>query len=155
MLIATRGRSDTVRSALARAEMELHDSGITLPPRYDAVISAIQNLSPRTLNDETQAKDWLEVLELARTARGPGVRAQLGLEPMPDRLAAYRQIQVRCHVIAFEDDLITPPHEGRAVAEAIPGAGFELISGCGHYGYLEDPGAVNKSILEFFRQPAF
>ncbi len=59
-----------------------------------------------------------------------------------------------CQVIAFADDLVTPPHLGREVADAIPGAVFELIEGCGHYGYLEDPAAVNKAVVQFLTGPA-
>jgi pimeloyl-ACP methyl ester carboxylesterase len=43
---------------------------------------------------------------------------------------------------------------GGEVADAIPGAGYELIAGCGHYGYLEDPAMVNKAIVEFLTTEA-
>ncbi|MBT2209344.1 alpha/beta fold hydrolase [Actinomadura sp. NEAU-AAG7] len=152
VLMATRGRGDEMRDALARAEAELYDSGAALPPSYLAAVRAAQNLSPRTLDDPQAVRDWLDVFEATPPA-GPGVRAQLGLEPIPDRLAAYRAIAVPCHVIAFADDLLTPPHLGRELAATIPGATFELIGGCGHYGYLEDPEAVNKSVIEFLRAP--
>ena len=146
VLMATKGRSDELRSRMALAEKELYDSGTTLPPGYAAVVHAMQHLSPRTLDRD--AADWLDLIELsART--GAGVRAQLDLEPAPDRLAAYRGITTACHVLAFADDLVTPPHLGREVAEAIPGATFEVVEGCGHYGYLEDPAAVNASLLAF------
>jgi pimeloyl-ACP methyl ester carboxylesterase len=52
-------------------------------------------------------------------------------------------------VISFEHDVLTPPHLGEEVAAAIPGATFEVISGCGHLGYLERPDQVNRSILGF------
>ncbi|MFE2449697.1 alpha/beta fold hydrolase, partial [Streptomyces sp. NPDC059426] len=52
-------------------------------------------------------------------------------------------------VIAFADVLITPAQLAREVADAIPGAEYELIEGCGHYGYLEDPATVNKVMVEF------
>ncbi|GAA3086336.1 alpha/beta fold hydrolase [Streptosporangium carneum] len=153
VLMATRGRSDTVRSALAVGEIELGDSGVEPPARYRAAVQALQVLSPSTLNDDLQAKDWLDLFELT-LSRGPGVQAQLRLDPMPDRLDAYRRIGVPCLVISFADDLITPPHHGRAVAEAIPGAIHEELAACGHYGYLEDPAGVNKRILAFFERDA-
>jgi pimeloyl-ACP methyl ester carboxylesterase/DNA-binding transcriptional ArsR family regulator len=150
VLMATHGRCDAVRTALARAEVELADSGVCLTAGYRAVVQALQSLSPQTLNDDKQMVDWLDLFELAQRG-GPGVRSQLRLSPMPDRLAAYRGIRVPCHVIAFADDLVTPPYLGREVAEAIPGAGYEVLAGCGHYGYLEQPDAVNASILRFLR----
>ncbi|MFJ8661918.1 alpha/beta fold hydrolase [Streptomyces sp. NPDC093795] len=152
VLMATRGRTDALRAALTRAETELHDSGVILPARYAAVLRALKFLSPRTLDDERELTDWLDLFELAPPA-GPGLRAQMEVSRLENRLAAYRGIRVPCQVIAFADDLVTPPHLGREVADAIPGAVFELIEGCGHYGYLEDPAAVNKAMVQFFTGP--
>nr|AEF16028.1 LipE-like protein [Streptomyces viridochromogenes] len=148
VLMATRARTDTLRSALTRAEIELHDSGTQVPPRYAAVLRALKSLSPRTLDDDAAMADWLDLFELAGPA-GPGQRVQMELSKLNDRLDAYRGIRVPVQVIAFADDLITPPHLGREVADAIPGALYELIEDCGHYGYLEDPATVNKALVQF------
>lgn len=153
VLMATRCRADVFRTAVARAEIALHDSAAAVPPLYDAVYRAVQNLSPRTLNDDARMTDWLDLFELSPVS-GPGVRAQLELSLFGDRRAAYRRIAVPCQVIAFDGDLNAPPHLVREVAEAIPGARFEVVPGCGHYGYLEDPVTVNKVIVEFFRSAA-
>ncbi|MFF3020997.1 alpha/beta fold hydrolase [Streptomyces sp. NPDC057939] len=150
VLMATRGRADAVRSALSRAEIELYDTDVRLPASYEAVIEAMQMLSPTTLDDDQRARDWLDLLELTR-ASGPGSRAHLGITVGSDRRTAYRAIRVPTRVIAFEDDLISPPRLGREVAEAIPGAEFEVLPDCGHYGYLEQPEAVNKSLIGFLR----
>ncbi|MFD3870354.1 alpha/beta fold hydrolase [Streptomyces sp. NPDC058623] len=150
VLMATRGRADAVRSALSRAEIELYDADVRLPASYEAVIEAMQMLSPTTLDDEQRARDWLDLLELTRSS-GPGSRAHLGITVGSDRRPAYRDIRVPTRVIAFEDDLISPPRLGREVAEAIPGAEFEVLPDCGHYGYLEQPEAVNKSLIGFLR----
>ncbi|MEU7650218.1 alpha/beta fold hydrolase [Streptomyces huasconensis] len=149
VLMATRGRTDALRRAMTLAEIELYDSGVQLPARYAAAMRALKSLSPRTLDDEVKFADWLDLFELSAPP-GPGQRAQYEVSKLDDRLAAYRGIQVPCHVIAFADDLVTPPHLGREVADAIPHATFELVADCGHYGYLEDPATVNKSILDFF-----
>lgn len=150
VLMATRGRTDAARAALSRAEIELHELGVRLPARYDAVVRAWQNLSPSTLDDDRAIADWLDLFEFSPPA--PGLAAQLRLDPMPDRLDAYRRIRVPAHVIAFEDDLITPPRLGAEVADAVPGATLEIVSAAGHYGYLEQPELVNKSILDFLRR---
>ncbi|MGP3953445.1 alpha/beta fold hydrolase [Streptomyces sp. 7N604] len=149
VLMATRGRTDVLRRELTATEIALHDSGMSLPPRYAAVLRAVKYLSPSTLNDDRAMADWLDLFELSPAA-GPGQRAQMDISKLSNRLQDYRGIEVPCHVIAFADDLVTPPHLGREVANAIPGATYEVIADCGHYGYLEDPGAVNKSIVEFF-----
>ncbi|MEU0203573.1 MULTISPECIES: alpha/beta hydrolase [unclassified Streptomyces] len=151
VLMATRGRTDALRSATAAAERALHDSGVVLPPAYAAWVRALRNLSPATLDDEQRVQDWLELFELAPEPTGPGVRAQLDLEVPEGRLDAYRAIDVPCLVIGFADDLVLPPRLSREVAEAVPGALYQEIKGCGHYGYLERPDEVNRVLLEFFR----
>ncbi|MDC0766873.1 alpha/beta fold hydrolase [Streptomyces sp. HD] len=150
-LIATRGRTDALRAAMAEAERALHDSGLQLPPAYTAWIRALQNLSPATLDDERQVQDWLELFEFSPQPQGPGVRAQLDLEVPDGRLEAYRAIDVPCLVVGFADDVILPPHLSREVADAIPGAVHREIKGCGHYGHLERPDELNRVLLEFFR----
>ena len=149
VLMASRARSDAFRTALARAEIELHDSGVRIPAAYRSVILALTSLAKSTVDEDADIRDWLDLFELA-PPDGPGVRAQLGLEPMPDRTRAYGAILVPCHVIAFSDDVLTPPAHGEELAGIIPGATFEVIAGAGHYGYLEQPEAVNDSIIKFF-----
>lgn len=151
VLMATRGRTDTLRAAMAAAERALHDGAVALPPAYAAWVRALTNLSPATLDDEQRVRDWLELFELSPEPSGPGVRAQLDLEVPEGRLRAYRGIDVPCLVIGFADDVLLPPHLGREVAEAVPGALYQEIKGCGHYGYLERPDEVNRVLLEFFR----
>jgi pimeloyl-ACP methyl ester carboxylesterase len=151
VLMATRGRTDLLRAAMSRAERALYDGRVALPPAYAAWVRALQNLSRATLDDEQQVQDWLEVFEYAPPVDGPGARAQLELAVPDGRLAAYRAITVSCLVIGFADDIILPPHLSREVAGAIPGAVYQEIKDCGHYGYLERPDEVNRALLDFFR----
>jgi pimeloyl-ACP methyl ester carboxylesterase len=95
-------------------------------------------------------QEWLDLFEFSGSGISAGVRAQLEVEDFPDRLAAYKWIRVPSLVIGFADDLMVPPYLAREVAEAIPGARYEEIDGCGHFGYLERPVAVNKLLVEFF-----
>ncbi|WP_416969945.1 alpha/beta fold hydrolase [Streptomyces sp. 4F14] len=150
VLMAARGRSDALSTALNHAERELEDLGIELPPRYRAVAQVLQQLSRGGLADDRRAADWLEVFELS-TAAESAVRAQRGLYPMPDRLAAYRGIRAPSHVVSFSDDVLAPPAAGREIAAAVPGATFELVDGCGHIGYLEHPDPVNRVLLAALR----
>lgn len=150
VLMATLGRTDALTEALAKAEIELCDSGVKLPPRYQATLYALHNLSRDTLNDADRLGDWLDVFELSAVDL-TAVRRQLGLQLIANRLPAYRRISCPCLVIGFADDLVTRPHLCRELAEAIPGARYREIDGCGHFGYLERPGAVNEAMIEFFR----
>ncbi|WP_405855664.1 alpha/beta fold hydrolase [Streptomyces sp. NBC_01515] len=79
----------------------------------------------------------------------PTIRAQLGLEVIPNRLPHYRRITHPCLVITFQDDLVVRPHLSRELAAAIPAATYTEIPGCGHYGYLERPHAVNEAVVGF------
>ncbi|GAA2531303.1 alpha/beta fold hydrolase [Pilimelia columellifera] len=149
VLMASRARTDTIRAALSRGEAELLDSGVELPVSYRAAVRAMQTLSPTTLDDHRAVRDWLDLFELASEG-GSGIRAQMALESMPDRRTAYGSISAPCHVLSFADDLITSPAQGRELAASIPGATYEVIPDAGHYGYLEQPEAVNRSLLAFF-----
>lgn len=151
VLMATRGRCDVTRASLRQAEIDLYDAGVEVPPRYAGMVKAMQNLSPRTLEDDGLARDWLDLLEMTAGRMRPGARAQLELDLLPDRLAAYAEISVPCHVISFADDIITPPALGREVAQAIPDASYDVVADAGHFGFLEQPEAVSELLLNFFR----
>jgi pimeloyl-ACP methyl ester carboxylesterase len=150
VLMASRARPDPISLALAAADRQLAEAGTALPPAYDAVNRALQNLSPRTLADPEAAQDWLDILEMSPADwTDPGLRAQAQVTMDTDRRAAYAAIGVRTLVMSFADDLIAPPACGRELAEAIPGAEFVEIPGAGHYGYLEHPSAVNDALVRF------
>ncbi|GAB3580431.1 alpha/beta hydrolase [Amycolatopsis endophytica] len=150
VLMATRGRQDLMRARMGAAEKELLDNGIELPPRYEAVVRALQNLSPRTLRDDAAIADWLDLFQFSPTVWTPGLRAQLDLDITESRLDAYRAIEVPCLVIGFADDLRLPAYLAREVAEAIPSAEYLEIADAGHYGYLERPDVVNDALVTFF-----
>nr|ADU56107.1 hypothetical protein CA878-29 [uncultured organism CA878] len=150
VLMAACGRSSLVQRVLAEGEAKLIELGTELPPGYLAAVRAMHNLGPATLADDDLTGDWLDLFEAADN-RGPGVRAQLLLSALPDRVEAYRAIKVPCHVVSFEHDLVAPPAAGRELATAIPGATHRTIPGCGHFGYLENPEAVNRELIRFLR----
>ncbi|WP_405774645.1 alpha/beta fold hydrolase [Streptomyces sp. NBC_00859] len=147
VLIATRARSDATRRALTEADRALRESGVQLPPKYEAMRTVLEMLSPATLNNDTAAKSWLEIFEL--TGGGRGGEGQAGVDRAGDRREVLRSITVPCRTIAFSDDLICPPHLVVEVADAIPGCDHVEIPSCGHLGNLERPDEVNAAIVEF------
>ncbi|MFI5835747.1 alpha/beta fold hydrolase [Micromonospora sp. NPDC051300] len=151
VLMASRARPDALSRALTAAEKQLYDNAVTLPPGYAAVVRAMQNLSPRTLADPQRAQDWLEIFELS-PAGDAGARAQLDLDWDTDRRDAYRTITAPTLVVSFADDLVTPAPRGRELADCIPRARYAEIPDSGHYGYLEQPDAVNDAVLAFFKE---
>jgi pimeloyl-ACP methyl ester carboxylesterase len=147
VLIATRARSDAFRQALTRADRALAACGVRLPPAYEAVQTVTQMLSPATLLDDTAVTMWLDLLEL--TADESGGAGQSGVDTDADRRPLLRRITVPCRVISFTDDLITPAALGAEVADAIRDCDHVEIGSCGHWGYLERPDEVNRSLLAF------
>jgi len=148
VLLATRGRSDVTRRALARAERALATSGLQLPDAYRAVKTVLEMLSPATLNRDTDVASWLEVFELSG-GRGAGGRGQSWVDLPEDHLTALRGVTTPCRVIAFPDDLISPPYLAAEVATAIPNCDYVVVPDCGHLGHLERPDDVNRTIIEF------
>jgi pimeloyl-ACP methyl ester carboxylesterase len=69
------------------------------------------------------------------------------VEDFPDRLAAYGRIKVPSLMIGFDGDLMIPSYLARELAEAIPGARYEEIEGCGHFDYLERLAEVNNLLV--------
>jgi pimeloyl-ACP methyl ester carboxylesterase len=66
-----------------------------------------------------------------------------------DRLA---EIAVPTLVIAGEFDILLPPRVGRAVADAITGAQFEVLLGESHQPFQEIPDEFNARVDAFWRQ---
>jgi pimeloyl-ACP methyl ester carboxylesterase len=147
VLIATKSRSDVARAAMAEADKAILGSDIALPPDYLAATAVFQMLSPATLNNDEAVSLWLETYQLSG-GRDPA-NGQAWIDTGADRREALREVTVPCRVIAFADDLITPPHLAAEVADAIPDCDFVEIAACGHSGYLERPDEVNSAIIEF------
>lgn len=147
VLMATRARADAVRRAQILADQALADSGVRLPARYAAAKSVLEMLSPTTLNDDIAVLPWLDVFELSGDGHGGG--GQAWVDAVDDRRPRLAGITVPCRVIAFTDDLLTPPQLAAEVADAIPGCDFVEIADCGHLGHLERPDEVNAAIIEF------
>ncbi|MFF5225469.1 alpha/beta fold hydrolase [Dactylosporangium sp. NPDC000521] len=152
VLMASRGRPDAMSRAFAAAERALYDERVRLPAGYDAAMRVVQNLSPRTLLDEQAVQDWLDLFEMSPPdVTDAGLRPQLDVDVDTDRLGVYRRICTPTLVLSFADDVVAPAVRGRELAEAIPGARYAEIPAAGHYGYLEQPDAVNDAMLTFFK----
>jgi pimeloyl-ACP methyl ester carboxylesterase len=50
-----------------------------------------------------------------------------------------------------EDDLLTPPAEAQAMAQAIPNAHLEVIPKAGHMAPFENHATANAAILRFLK----
>jgi pimeloyl-ACP methyl ester carboxylesterase len=147
VLIATKARADVARRAHSAAHRAIVESGIQLPPEYEAAMSVFQMLSAASINNDAVVSLWLDTFRLS--AGSDIARGQAWVDTGQDRRQELRRVTAPCRVIAFSDDLVTPPHLAAEVAEAIPECDLIEISSCGHFGYLERPEEVNSAIIEF------
>jgi pimeloyl-ACP methyl ester carboxylesterase len=150
VLMATRGRHDRTRDFFRSAEIDLLESGAELPPSYDAKVRLLESFSPKTLNDDVAARDWIEMFTMWPTKPTPGLKAQLNIAPEGNRLSAYRSIRTPVLVIGFADDVVLPAHLAREVADALPNGRYLEIPHTGHLGFIERPQIVNAAALKFF-----
>lgn len=116
---------------------------------HAAVNSMLTLFARRTLADDTFTRQWLE-MATAFPIRGEGPAAQYEAATLTDRLDVLTSVTVPTLVVAFAEDVVTPPQLCREVADAIAGSEYVEVKDCGHYGFLEQPGEVNDHLVRFF-----
>ncbi|NUT35777.1 MAG: alpha/beta hydrolase [Hamadaea sp.] len=147
VLMGTRARTDKFRRLLARAlAVQTRQAGPGT--ELEALMHLAQLFGPRTLADEQTMSDWLE-LRRRFPVTGPGAGAQYDASVIGDRRAALAGLTRPCLVMAFSADLITPPAACLEVHESVPSAAYVEFEGLGHFGFLEDPEAVNRAVIDF------
>lgn len=67
-----------------------------------------------------------------------------------DERARLSSVDVPTLVVVGDEDLCTPPHLSRELAESIPGARLELLPG-GHLVYIENPDGFFETVVGFIR----
>ena len=55
-------------------------------------------------------------------------------------------------VLVGDQDKLTPPKYSQFLAQGIPGARLEIITGAGHMVFIEQPRAFNHAVLDFMAQ---
>jgi pimeloyl-ACP methyl ester carboxylesterase len=139
VLAATWGRTDAYQASVF--------TGLSHPWRTghrDAALTALSiAYSPELLNspDFLPLMQQLEPLFPSTPSQMATVAEQWDADLAHDALDRLEQITVPTLVIGGAQDLLTPPDLGRAVADRIPGARFELIAGAGssHAALMERP----------------
>jgi pimeloyl-ACP methyl ester carboxylesterase len=81
--------------------------------------------------------------------RGECFRCSRGM----DLRAALTGVEVPAVVLHGEKDTVVAPEDGRAVAEALPNARYELLPGAGHMLPLEAPDRVAGAVVELAGLP--
>jgi pimeloyl-ACP methyl ester carboxylesterase len=72
-----------------------------------------------------------------------------GMAIRPDRRGDLAKITVPTLVLVGLEDLITPPADAKALADAIPAARLEMIPDAAHIAPYENPSVANDVILRF------
>jgi pimeloyl-ACP methyl ester carboxylesterase len=147
MLMDTRAAADSPEAAqkreeLARAVLAAGQAG-----------PAVEAMTPRlfaklTLEERPEKVAPLRELMQRNTARGV-VGALRAMASRPDRRVDLAAIRVPTLVLVGEEDVVTPPDEAQALADAIAGARLEVIPAAGHLAPYENPGVANAVILRF------
>ncbi|MEW2504038.1 alpha/beta hydrolase [Amycolatopsis sp. NPDC047767] len=116
-----------------------------------------EELDARTFHDPAAGPGDLTAAErdtVLRIARNEEALACYGWEPYlhnPRLRRWLHRIDVPTLVVWGGSDRIVTPDYGRAFAEAIPGARFEVLPGAGHRPQVERPAELAELIRDFSR----
>jgi pimeloyl-ACP methyl ester carboxylesterase len=147
MLMDTRAAADSREAADKREELALAVLAAGHPgPVVEAMVPRLFARITREERPERVAP-LVELME-GNTARGI-VGALRAMASRPDRRADLASIRAPTLVIVGEDDVVTPPADAQGLADAIPGAGLEVIPDAGHLAPYENPAIANSVILRF------
>jgi 3-oxoadipate enol-lactonase len=102
------------------------------------------------LSDPARSEDlkaWRQAI-IANDRKGAARAAHsvINREGVSEQLG---EIRTPTLIIVGEEDVATPPKEGRMLHEAIPGSKLQIIPGAGHSSSIEQPDAVTKAIVAF------
>ncbi|WP_251017815.1 alpha/beta fold hydrolase [Streptomyces sp. ISL-1] len=108
--------------------------------------------TPRAHADGTVDRIIEETLAFPHPQSVEAFQRQLAPFRTHDTLDRLARITAPTLVLAGELDIAAPPRLGRAVAERIPGALFEVLPGEAHQPFQEVPDTFNARVDAFWRQ---
>jgi pimeloyl-ACP methyl ester carboxylesterase len=147
MLMDTRAGSDTPDAAQKREETAQAVIAAGNPgPVVESMIPRL--FSRKTLEEHPERVEPLRAAMERNTARGIA-GALRGMASRPDRRGDLAAIAVPTLVLVGEEDVVTPPAEAQALADAIANARLEVITEAGHMAPYENPAVANAVILRF------
>ncbi|MDJ1136007.1 alpha/beta fold hydrolase [Streptomyces iconiensis] len=147
-LLATRARTPLFTAALVKSVAQAARSG-SVPADYAAASTMSQLFAPATLLDDRFAREWLDLMTLSPVQGEGAARQYLATLSVDEWAHELPGIDCPALVVGFPHDVLMPPELVREVADAIEGARYEEVAGCGHFGFLERPDEVNALLLDF------
>lgn len=105
--------------------------------------------APGTLSGQAPRRAQMLVKAAMQEMRPDGYAAAVRMLGRGDIFAEAPGIAVPTLVIVGSNDETTPPEQCRRIADAIPGARFEVLPGPGHALYVELPGPFGDALAAF------
>lgn len=152
-LVSTIGRQGVFMRANYEVTLADIRGEAPLPPDARDLLMAATLFSPRTLCNDEVASTLLHLSSSGALDHGLGFVRQLeALLRYDDRLGDLQEVRTATLVIAYGDDLCTPPGLGQEVADAIPNSRFLKIDDAGHLGSMEKGEETMAATLAFFAE---
>jgi pimeloyl-ACP methyl ester carboxylesterase len=146
VLCDTKAAADTPEAAATRLKMAEH----VLNHGTSAVAEAMPAKLFAASTFAEQPRVVAAVKKMIEETDPAGLAAaQRGMAEREDVRSWLPQINVPTLVVVGREDMISPVDEMRAIAEAIPGAKFEVIERAGHMAPMERPEEFNRLLREF------
>jgi pimeloyl-ACP methyl ester carboxylesterase len=148
-LVDSRAAADTPEAARRRLEDARRVEAEGTAAFLEAFLPRL--FAPKNLEDRRGL--LLAVRKIAAGQSPATVAAALrAMAARPSRVEVVRSLAVPYLGLYGQKDALTPPSEGRALAEEAPRGAFHEIRGAGHLAPLEAPEAVHRALASFLRQ---
>ncbi|MGA4844237.1 alpha/beta fold hydrolase [Streptomyces sp. G45] len=152
VLVSTWARSDAYLTAMTRSWHWL----VTHAPDERAMLEAffLWIYTPRAHADGTVSRLIDEALAFPHPQSPRAFQRQLEPFTRHDTLDRLPGVTAPTLVLAGERDIATPPRFGQEVADAVPGARFEVLPLEAHQPFQESPDLFNARLHAFWRSLA-
>ena len=150
VLCSTWGRSDAYFRAMADTWRWMIDGAPDERSFYEGFFVWVY--TRRAHDDGTVDQIIADAMEFPHQQPPEAMQRAIDAFRDHDLLDRLPEIAAPTLVISGSDDLVAPPRLGRQVADAIPGARFELMEGEAHQPFQEVPDAFNALVDGFWRE---
>lgn len=125
------------------------------PPQAVRFIAAYAHGRPMHLGHAPTPGNWMmgSSTALMDACSGPVLHRDFAVCNAWDGAPLAPQVRCPTLVVAGALDRMTPPRAGKALADAVPGARYELLPGCGHMIPVEAPRALLRLLRDFLAAP--
>jgi len=146
ILVDSHAGSETPYKKFKYRAMALGVRTIGVRPFLPAISKLMFGITTRKRNPELVTV-WRERFASVDV---PSILLGLGALVRRDSVVdGLRSVEVPALVIVGDEDASLPPALSREIADALPNASLEIITGSGHLSALEQPDAVTNAMLAF------